>query len=71
MKNLKMFEEFDTPPIDNFITVYHGTKPKWVNKIKKNGLLDITGYNQGWYMVSTDFESALFHAYSEINEPKV
>lgn len=29
------------------ITVYHGTKPKFVNDIKENGLIDKTGYNQG------------------------
>lgn len=52
-----------------FITVYHGTKPKFVNDIKKNGLEDRTGtpYQQGWYMVSTDFESALFHARPDDN----
>ena len=49
--------------VDNeIITVYHGTKPKFLNNIKKDGLIDKSGYNQGWYMVSTDFESALFHA---------
>lgn len=47
------------------ITFYHGTQPKFVNNIKQNGLIDNQGYNQGSYMVSTDFESALFHAYSE------
>ena len=37
---------------------------KFVDSIKKNGLEDKTStpYQQGWYMVSTDFESALFHA---------
>lgn len=49
----------------NKITVFHGTKPQFVNKIKQDGLVDNTGYNQGWYMVSTDFESALFHANPE------
>jgi len=50
------------------ITVYHGTQPKFVDGIKRDGLVDNSGYNQGWYMVSTDFYSALFHAYSEKNE---
>lgn len=47
-----------------YITVYHGTNPKFVNSIERNGLEDRTStpYQQGWYMVSTDFESALFHA---------
>lgn len=48
-----------------FITVYHGTKPKFVSSIKQNGLIDKSGYNQGWYVVSTDFESALFHSHPD------
>ena len=50
---------------NNTIKVFHGTKPKFVNDIKNNGLIDKSGYNQGWYMVSTDFESALFHAHPD------
>jgi hypothetical protein len=46
-----------------FLTVYHGTKPKFVENIKENGINNRPElYTQGWYMVSTDFESALFHA---------
>ncbi len=44
------------------IIVYHGTRNKYVNDILTKGLIDKTGYNQGWYMCSTDFESALYHA---------
>ena len=47
------------------LTVYHGTKPKFVNTIKQEGLIDKRGYNQGWYVVSTDFESALFHSHPD------
>jgi hypothetical protein len=47
------------------LTVYHGTKPKFVKEILNNGLIDKSGYNQGWYVLSTDFESALFHAHSD------
>lgn len=57
--------------LNNTITVYHGTKPKFVNDIKNNGLIDKSGYNQGWYMVSTDFESALFHAHPDDNNSSV
>jgi hypothetical protein len=58
--------------VDNeIITVYHGTKPKFLNNIKKDGLIDKSGYNQGWYMVSTDFESALFHAHPDDNDSNV
>jgi hypothetical protein len=38
----------------------------FTDSIKNNGLIDKTGYNQGWYMVSTDFDSALFHSNPEI-----
>ena len=63
------FEDYLYENSQNFITVYHGTKPKFVNNIKNNGLEDKTStpYNQGWYMVSTDFESALYHADSDDN----
>jgi len=47
------------------LKVYHGTKSKFVKSIKENGLKDKTGYNQGWYMVSTDFASALFHTHPD------
>lgn len=53
---------------NEFTTVFHGTHPKFVDSIKKNGLIDKTGYNQGWYMISTDFESALYHSNSDEND---
>ena len=50
-------------------TVFHGTKEKFVEDIKANGLINPSGnYNQGWYVVSIDIESALFHAYAEKGE---
>ena len=55
-----MVKDENTP--QKFLTVYHGTQPKFVELIKKNGLENNTGYDQGWYMVATDFQSALFHA---------
>lgn len=61
----------DSSEIKNTITVYHGTKRKFVDSIIKNGLIDNTGYNQGWYMVSTDIESALYHAYTNSKDEKV
>ena len=56
-----------------YITVFHGTQPKFVEEIKKEGLVDKTGnYSQGWYMVSTGFNSALFHANpDEIQKDKI
>lgn len=75
LTNIKEFlNENDTKKFDmntNYINVYHGTKPKFVNDIKLNGLIDKTGYNQGWYMVSTDFESALFHAHPDSDNSKI
>lgn len=53
------------------ITVFHGTMPKKVDSIKQNGLQapSSMGYDSaGWYMVSTDFASALFHANIEKGE---
>lgn len=44
------------------ITVFHGTMPKFISSIKSNGLENKLGYSAGWYMVSTDFESALYHS---------
>lgn len=67
VKDKKINEHTDI----NFLTVYHGTKPKFVDSIKNNGLIDKTGYNQGWYMVSTDFNSALFHANPDENKKYV
>lgn len=48
----------------NTITVYHGTSLKKASGIKQNGLTSASmGYsNASWYMVSTDYASALFHA---------
>lgn len=46
------------------ITLYHGTNPKYIEDIKENGIADISNsyHDPLWYMLSTDFESALFHA---------
>ena len=54
-----------------YLTVYHGTQPKFVAGIQADGLKDKTGYNQGWYMVSTDFDSALFHSNPDDNKDYV
>ena len=50
------------------ITVYHGTHNKKESSISSGGLKasESMGYdNAGWYVVATDFESALFHATPE------
>jgi len=44
------------------IRCFHGTTPKKAATIKTSGLKSTNGYNPGWYMVSTDLESALYHA---------
>jgi hypothetical protein len=57
---MKTYEQFIN---DNKLTLYHGTSLKYLDDIKKNGLISKVGYDtNGWYMMSTDFESALFHA---------
>ena len=63
------FDDYLYENLQNYITVYHGTNSKFVNDIENNGLEDNreSPYQQGWYMVSTDFESALYHAYSDDN----
>jgi len=57
-------EEINEGEINKKIKVYHGTSLKKANSIKQHGLTSVAmGYdNAGWYMVSTDFASALFHA---------
>jgi hypothetical protein len=45
------------------LTVYHGTSPSKALKIKTQGLKDSSGnYSSDWFMLSTDMESALYHA---------
>jgi len=52
---------------EDVITVYHGTHNKKTKSIESSGLeAQGMGYTHPqWYMVSTDFESALFHATPE------
>lgn len=55
-----------------YLTLYHGTNLKFINNIKINGLISRHGYETaGWYMLSSDFESALFHANPEKEGMKV
>ena len=52
---------------ENFIKVFHGTSIKNLESIKRDGLVNERGYGDAqWYMVSTDFQSAIFH--SRVNE---
>jgi len=45
------------------IKVYHGTTNKKINDIKNKGLQSPNGYDSAsWYMVATDFGSALYHS---------
>lgn len=55
------------------ITVFHGTSQKKAKGIETSGLNGGSmGYsNAGWYMVSTDFASALFHATAEEGEDAI
>ncbi len=67
IESYKIKNNYLNESLNNYLTVYHGTKPKFVKSIMANGLEDKTPtpYVQGWYMVATDFESALFHAHSD------
>lgn len=45
------------------IKLFHGINSKNLNSIKNNGITSPTGYHSPeWFMLSTDFESALYHA---------
>ena len=44
------------------ITVFHGTLQKFLEKMKYTGLISKHYDDAQWFTVSTDFESALFHA---------
>lgn len=60
----KYIKKFLIESIQSTITVYHGTHNNKESQISQEGLkTGNMGYDSaGWYMVSTDFESALFHA---------
>ena len=65
MKTFKEYitEKKDRSPKPKKLTVYHGTTESNLAGIKKSGLIDKQKiYAPTWYMVSTDFGSALFHA---------
>ena len=52
------------------LRVYHGTTEKKVKSIQRSGLTG--GYDSAsWFMVATDFESALFHASPESDEKAI
>ena len=57
----KTFEKFVNDGKSDTITVYHGTNYKHVASIRRGGLKNNNGYTAGWYMVSTDLTSALYH----------
>lgn len=53
---------------DKNLTLYHGTILKKISSIEANGLVSNLGYGVGWYMLSSDFASALFHANAQEGE---
>lgn len=60
--NLMVLLETDLDKSENSLVVFHGTTTKKINDIKRNGLISPTGYDSAsWYMVSTNFGSALYH----------
>lgn len=42
-----------------------------MNSIKSRGLENRVGYMPNWYMLSEDFESALYHAVATENKPAI
>lgn len=58
MKIRKLLFEQDS----KYLILYHGTRPKNITKIKSNGLTNSMHYENGWYMLASDIESAIYHA---------
>lgn len=52
------------------IIVFHGTMNKKIDTIKRDGLKS-TIKSSTWYMLSTDFHSALYHATPEENDKTI
>lgn len=44
------------------LRLFHGTAPKYVSSIRSKGLVSKNYGQAEWYVLATDFESALFHA---------
>lgn len=57
---------------EKLLKLFHGTTKKNLPKIKRKGIVSSVGYdNASWYMLATDFESALFHSNADKNNPAV
>ena len=66
------FEKYYLYEQKDYLTLYHGTIGKFVNDIKRNGLISRMGYDSpNWFMLSSDMESALFHTTPEENNKYV
>jgi hypothetical protein len=53
------------------ITIYHGTMDKHISSINEKGLEGDERLGANWFMVATDFSSALFHATPEEGQDAV
>ena len=53
------------------ITVYHGTMEKHIDSIKEKGLEGEERLGANWFMVATDFASALYHASPDENKEAI
>ena len=51
----------------SILTLYHGTTMKYLSNIKSKGLIRKSYDSAQWYMLASDFDSALFHANPDKN----
>ena len=69
---LKEGQEIRILESDSKLKLYHGTSFKKLKDIENKGLLSPTGYDSSnWYMLATDFESALFHSNPDKDEKAI
>lgn len=63
MIKINRFVNFINESNSEYMILYHGTHSKFKDSIYENGLNEPTGlYSPGWYMLSSDIESAIYHA---------
>jgi hypothetical protein len=53
------------------ITIYHGTNEHHIKNIEKNGLEGDEKLGANWFMVATDFSSALYHSSPDFNKEAI
>lgn len=56
-----IFEEYIVNNGEQYLTVYHGTQPKFIDSIKQDGLRD-KDYRHGSHMLSSNFNTAVYYS---------